>query len=49
MAYPPFGFTKASEKIIARGKYEKSYRPDGGLGCSDDTNFIRFNIPGSKS
>lgn len=49
MAYPPFGFTDASEKIIGRGRYEKSYRPDGGLGCSNDTNFIRFRIPGNPS
>lgn len=49
MAYPPFGFTDASEKIIGRGRYEKSYRPDGGLGCSNDTNFIKFEIPGSPS
>lgn len=46
MAYPPFGFTKASQKIIAKGTFEKSYRPDGGLGCANDTNFIRFNLPG---
>ncbi|MEH6700652.1 hypothetical protein [Parasphingorhabdus sp.] len=45
MAYPPFGFTKASEKIIAKGSYEKSYRPDGGLGCSTATNFIQFKTP----
>ena len=45
MAYPPFGFTKASEKIIAKGTYEKSYRPDGGLGCSTATNVIRFKTP----
>jgi hypothetical protein len=45
MAYPPFGFTEASEKIVAKGSYEKSYRPDGGLGCSNDSNFFVFESP----
>lgn len=33
MAYPPFIFGPAIERVVARQKYTQSFRPEGGLGC----------------
>ncbi len=38
-------FGANGQKIVARAKYEQSYRPDGGLGCGGNAEMIRFNIP----
>lgn len=45
ISYPPFVFTGAGRKTIAGARYEKSYRPDGGLGCGGSTQRVRFVMP----
>ncbi|MDB5704831.1 MAG: hypothetical protein JWN66_1947 [Sphingomonas bacterium] len=45
IAYPPFVFTKAGSNLIANARFEKSYRPDGGLGCGGSTSGVRFILP----
>jgi hypothetical protein len=45
IAYPPFVFTEAGTGIVKTARYEKSYRPDGGLGCGGNTQRVKFNIP----
>jgi tetratricopeptide (TPR) repeat protein len=44
MAYPPFVFSKAGARVIGRSRFEKSYRPDGGLGCGSNTMRTGFRI-----
>jgi tetratricopeptide (TPR) repeat protein len=40
--YPPMAFSSNGEKITARARYEQTYRPDGGLGCSANSVGITF-------
>jgi tetratricopeptide (TPR) repeat protein len=44
VSYPPFIFTKAGRQTMASARYEKSYRPDGGLGCGGTSQRVRFTI-----
>jgi len=44
MSYPPFVFSKSAARVIARSRFEKSYRPDGGLGCGSNTQRTGFRI-----
>lgn len=44
-AYPPFVFSQAGAGVIAKARYEKSYRPDGGLGCGGSSQGVRFALP----
>ncbi|MES2453873.1 MAG: hypothetical protein V4610_25230 [Pseudomonadota bacterium] len=44
MAYPPFVFSKAGAKVIGKSRFEKTYRPDGGLGCGSNTMRTGFRI-----
>ena len=44
LSYPPFIFTKSATNFFSRGKYAKTYRPDGGLGCGGVTKRIRFSL-----
>lgn len=45
VSYPPFIFSQAAEKAFTSMRYEKTYRPDGGLGCGASVNGIRFQLP----
>lgn len=44
VSYPPFVFTKAGKETLATAKYEKSFRPDGGLGCGGSMQRVKFQI-----
>jgi tetratricopeptide (TPR) repeat protein len=44
VSYPPFVFTKAGTNLISGARYEKSFRPDGGLGCGGQSNSIAFRL-----
>lgn len=45
VSYPPFIFSEAAEKAFTSMRYEKTYRPDGGVGCGASVNGIRFQLP----
>lgn len=45
VAYPPFVFSKAGGSVVKTAQYEKTYRPDGGLGCGGNTQRVRFLLP----
>ena len=45
IAYPPFIFGPASEKIVDRFRYSQSYRPEGSLGCGGLRQSIGFRVP----
>ncbi|MGO1303211.1 MAG: energy transducer TonB, partial [Sphingomonas parapaucimobilis] len=45
VSYPPFIFSQAAEKAFTSMRYEKTYRPDGGVGCGASVNGIRFQLP----
>jgi tetratricopeptide (TPR) repeat protein len=45
IAYPPFVFEKSATTIIDKTLYEKTFRPDGDLGCGGISQHIRFVIP----
>lgn len=44
-SYPPFVFTKAGTGVIGEGRYQKSFRPAGGLGCSGQAQQVKFVLP----
>ncbi|MFC3580586.1 hypothetical protein [Sphingomonas hylomeconis] len=44
VAYPPFVFTEAGTGIMKTARYEKSYRPEGGLGCGGEMRRVRFSL-----
>lgn len=46
LAYPPFVFSKAGAQTIAGARFDKSFRPDGGLGCGAQKTRVRFQLPG---
>ncbi|MDB5691801.1 MAG: hypothetical protein JWO81_864 [Alphaproteobacteria bacterium] len=46
IAYPPFVFEDAARKMTEQALYEKTFRPDGGLGCGGLGQRIRFVMPG---
>ncbi|WP_156363859.1 hypothetical protein [Sphingomonas sp. Leaf357] len=45
VAYPPFVFGDAGLGLIKTARYEKSYRPDGGLGCGGSSLRVNFRLP----
>ncbi|MGE7207744.1 hypothetical protein ACQKJZ_18980 [Sphingomonas sp. NPDC019816] len=46
VSYPPFIFSTASEKMMQGARFDKSYRPDGGLGCGASVTGVCFQLPG---
>ncbi|WP_294274472.1 energy transducer TonB [uncultured Sphingomonas sp.] len=46
VSYPPFIFSQAAEKMFGATRYQKTYRPDGGLGCGASVSGVRFRLPG---
>ncbi len=42
ISYPPFIFTKAGDETLKTARYEKTYRPGGGLGCGGITQRVKF-------
>lgn len=44
-AYPAFVFSKSTEVIANRQKYEPSFRPDGSAGCGGQQMPIVYRIP----
>jgi hypothetical protein len=46
IAYPPFVFSKAGAQTIAGARFDKSFRPDGGLGCGAQKTRVLFRLPG---
>jgi hypothetical protein len=44
IAYPPFVFGEAAERIIVRGRYERSYVPDG-QACIAHRQRVVFRLP----
>ena len=44
MATPPFVFGPASEKAVARFKYQPVFRPGNTVGCMGNTQMIRFRF-----
>jgi len=45
-AYPPIVFSTNGANIMARAKFEQSYRPAGAMGCSGSVGNITFRMPG---
>ena len=45
VSYPPFIFTKAGKETFRSARFEKSFRPDGGIGCGGTSQRVRFLIP----
>ncbi|WP_230481503.1 energy transducer TonB [Sphingomonas sp. Leaf21] len=45
VSYPPFIFSQAAEKTFAAIRYQKTFRPDGGVGCGASLNNIVFRMP----
>jgi hypothetical protein len=46
-SYPPFVFDDAAHSMLAKARYQASYRPENGAACSANRETIRFNIPGN--
>jgi hypothetical protein len=44
ISYPPFIFTKAGDDTLKTARYEKAFRPDGGIGCGGVTQRVRFTM-----
>jgi tetratricopeptide (TPR) repeat protein len=50
VAYPPFIFASAAQRILKSSRYQSSYRPEGGAACSannENVNFRILNNPGT--
>lgn len=45
IAYPPFVFSKAATTITQHARFEKTFRPDGGLGCGGQIQRVVFSLP----
>ncbi|MET4896946.1 energy transducer TonB [Sphingomonadaceae bacterium jetA1] len=45
VSYPPFIFSQAAEKAFTSMRFQKTYRPDGGVGCGASVNGIVFQLP----
>ncbi|HWL46807.1 MAG TPA: hypothetical protein VNQ31_03745 [Sphingomonadaceae bacterium] len=43
IAYPPFIFAEAAEKVAQGVVYRSSYRPEGGVACSANRETVRFS------
>ncbi len=46
VAYPPFVFGKPSTAMITTTRFNKTYRPDGGVGCGAFTTNVRYKLGG---
>ncbi|PAX09628.1 hypothetical protein [Sphingomonas lenta] len=46
LSYPPFVFSPAGEGVFRSARFEKTFRPDGGLGCGAQGGRVRFEMPG---
>ncbi|WP_322963332.1 energy transducer TonB [Sphingomonas fuzhouensis] len=46
VSYPPFIFSEAAERMFSSMRYQKTFRPDGGLGCGANSSGVRFQLPG---
>lgn len=44
ISYPPFIFSKAGDDTLKTARYEKAFRPDGGIGCGGITQRVRFTL-----
>lgn len=44
ISYPPFIFTEAGDFTLKTARYEKAFRPDGGIGCGGITQRVRFTM-----
>lgn len=47
LSYPPFVFSDAGARVYRTARFEKTFRPDGGLGCGAQPGRVRFKLPGS--
>ena len=45
IAYPPFVFSDAASKVVKGMKFDRSFRPDGALGCGGKTQRVLFRLP----
>ena len=45
LSYPPFVFSSAGEKVFNTARFEKTFRPDGALGCGAQPGRVRFEMP----
>ncbi len=46
ISYPPFIFTQAGDDTFRTARYEKTFRPGGGVGCGGITERVRFVLGG---
>jgi tetratricopeptide (TPR) repeat protein len=44
IAYPPFVFEKSANQVLGDTVFERTFRPDGGLGCGGMNTPVRFNL-----
>jgi len=42
ISYPPFIFTEAGDDALKATRFEKAFRPDGGVGCGGVTERVKF-------
>jgi len=42
ISYPPFIFTQAGDDVFKTARFEKAFRPDGGIGCGGVTQRVKF-------
>lgn len=44
-SYPPFIFNDAATGVLKNIRYERSYRPEGGVACSASSESVNFRLP----
>lgn len=44
IAYPPFLFDEAATRMVRRARYERSYRPSGGMSCRANQERVNFRL-----
>jgi len=44
ISYPPFIFSEAGDDVFKTARYEKAFRPGGGIGCGGVTQRVRFSM-----
>lgn len=44
VAYPPFLFDEAATRMVRRARYERSYRPSGGMSCRANQERVNFRL-----
>ncbi|GGB34804.1 hypothetical protein GCM10011380_25300 [Sphingomonas metalli] len=45
LSYPAFVFSKAASDVATQARFEKTFRPDGGLGCGGSKQRVLFRLP----